>query len=644
MKIDANKKPAWFMTTDRCGYSGLPITHPEAFVCSDPGSDCRADMAKIGNRILLVKAFGYVSSLAESEFLAFCDNYISEHLEIEKGIIYIEDYAGITGGDAESRKKYISYLAGNNFFIAAIFYNVPPIYRLSVSLAQKLHLYGSRAHAVHTYEQAMDLALKIVNQSGASHSPGQGTPFLAVNLENKPDQAAPRSMPRGFFHQLSAMRKNHRFFTEKAKRQLSEQYSEKLISYIASIDWQKPGIRPPENILFDDFSSNKIFDAISFIKSEIDMLMEERAAAEAVLRESEAKYRLLVQHAKAGILEYDYNTSRILGVNDELVKFSGYSEEELLLMNPTDLFTEEGQKIFKERLIRLLSGEPISQDIIYQCVTKNNDIRWWLLNADVKYLNGRPDKANVVVTDITPLKQTENKLLEYQDKLKRLSIRLSMAEEDQRRSMASHLHETIGQELFVLLLQLNAFEKTIDNSSFSKPLKQIKAQLLKIIKETKALTFDLSPPVLYDFGLKEALQALSATVTLKHNIRVQTYFEGEMDAIEDEIKAILYRNFKELIHNTVKHANANSIQIRLKNSHGRLYVDFRDDGIGFDAATTGATAHDGFGLFDIREKLNHLGGHLTIDAMPGEGTAIYMEVPLDMRGNGEQLIGADSIK
>jgi len=631
MGVTLNKKPAWFMLTDRCSYSGLPITHPESVVCSDPGSDFRADMVKLGDRILLVKSFGYASTLAESEFLAFIDDFISRHYKSESGIAFIEDYAAITGGDAESRKKYITYFSNNHFIIAGILYNLPPIYRLSVSLAKKLHLYASRAHAVHTYDQAVALALKLIDQKNASNNTDYDKTVSASETGILPADTGIGSRLFGLFHRiLIKLERGVAFFTKKAKRRLLNQYSEKLISYIASIDWQKPGIQPPENILYDDFSSKKVFDAISFVKSEIDTLMEERAAAEAVLRESEAKYRLLVEHAKAGFLEFDYNSHRILSVNDELVKCSGYSAEELLAMDPMDLFTEESQKVFSERLRQLLAGENISQEAIYECITKNKEVRWWMLHSDVKYRDGRPDRANVVTTDVTHLKETESRLLEYQEKLKRLSIRLSMVEEEQRRNMASHLHETIGQELFVLLMQLSAFEKSAANSAFLPSLQKMKAQLLTIIKETKALTFDLSPPVLYDLGFQEALEKLAKTVEEKHNIRVHTYFEGGSDAIKNEIKVILYRNLKELIHNTVKHAMAKNITICFKNSPTGFCVELRDDGIGFDAANykTRKSPDDGFGLFDIKEKLNYLSGQLTIDSTASQGTTVTMEVPL----------------
>jgi PAS domain S-box-containing protein len=633
MGIDANKKPAWFMLTDRCNFSGLPITHQEAFVCSDPGSGFCAGIARLGDNIILMKSFGYATSFAESEMLAFIDDFIARHCGVKHGIIYMEDYSGLQGVDSEARKKYITYFKGKtrDVFIGVILYTLPPVFKISFNLAKKLHIYASRAHAVDTYEEAIDLAFKLINQSDPPHSPDHDNTVSAANIGNRFTHTTTRSMLNAFFHRVSAKLTELRFFfTEKVKHHLIRQYSEELLKYIESIDWQASGVQPPESILYKDISLKKVFDAISFVKSEIDSLMEERAAAEMVLQESESKYRLLVEHAKAGFLEYDYHTNRLMSVNDELVKCSGYSEEELLSMNPIDLFTEESQKIFSERLKRILSGEPISHEIIYQCINKNQDILWWMLNADVKYLNGRPDKANVVVTDITSLKQAENKLLEYQEKLKRLSIRLSMAEEDQRRSMASHLHETIGQELFVMQLQLKTFEKSIDNPSFLLPLGKIKEQLLKIIKETKALTFDLSPPVLYDLGLEEALKTLSETIASKYNIRVQTYFDGEMDTIKDEIKAILYRNVKELIHNSVKHANAKTITIRLKNSQNRLYIGFRDDGIGFDAANykSKKSPNDGFGLFDIKEKLNYLGGHLTIESTASLGTSVTMEVPL----------------
>ena len=618
------------MSTDRCHYSGFPITHPEAFVSSDPESDFHADFVKLGNNMLLQRSYGYADSPSESELLLFIDNFIEKHFKSENKIVYIEDYALLTGVAAESRKKFITYFINNDFVIGMVLYQLPYIFKISFNLAKKLRIAAAKAHAVNTYEQAFDLARKLIAQSNTSFNTDDNQKVFPPEIADRPSEPGTGLKLSGFFHRFFAKLKwSNVFFTEQAKQQLAKQCSEELIKFIATIDWQVPGLPPGKNIMYDDVSSKKVFDAISFVKSEIDTLMEERDTAEAVLRESETRYRLLVEHAKAGFLEYDYKTNQIISVNEELIHTTGYSEQELLGKAPIELLTEESQKIFLKRLLQIKSGEPISQDIVYQGLTKNNDIRWWLLNSNISYRKGRPERASVVTTDITKLKRTENKLLEYQEKLKRLSIRLSMIEEDQRRAMASQLHETIGQELFVMQLQLNAFGKSIENPALLALLEPINEQLLKIIKETKDLTFDLSPLVLYDFGFQEALKVLGETIELKHNIHVQAYFEGAMDTFDDEIKAILYRNIKELIHNSVKHADAKNIIMRLKNSQSGLDVQLSDDGIGFDAVNyINETAfYDGFGLFDIKEKLNHLGGHLIIDSAPGQGTSISMQVP-----------------
>jgi len=633
MSNKQSKKPAWFMSTDRCAHSGLALTHPEEFVSSYPESNFHANFVKLGNNMLMQKSYGYADSPSESELIAFIDGFIAKHFKSESRIVYIEDYSGLTGVAAESRKKFITYFKNNDFVIGMVLYQLPPIFKISFNLAKKLHITAAKAHAVYTYEQAFDLAKRIIDQGSDSHISDDNQSVGVPGNENRLPEAV-RSGIFGFFSRLFAkLKAGGLFFTQKARQNLAQKYSEELIKYIAAIDWRTPGLHPAGNLLSDDIGSKKVFDAISFVKSEVDLLMEERGTAEAVIKESEARYRLLLKHAKAGFLEYDYVTDRIISVNDEFIQMTGYPEHELLEMAPLKLLTPESQKIFINRLNQLQSGEPISQDIVYQGFTKNNDIRWWLLNSNVIFEKNRPVGANVVLTDITKLKHTEKQLLEYQEKLKRLSIRLSMIEEDQRRSMASHLHETIGQELFVLQLQLNTFEKSIDNPELLSSLTKIKKQLLKIIKETKSLTFDLSPPVLYDFGFEEALKALAEMIESKHDIHVETCFEGEMDAFEDEIKVILYRNVKELLHNSVKHAVAENIIMRLKGSPSGLNVELRDDGVGFDADhyINDTAAHEGLGLFDIKEKLNHLGGRLTIDSKPGQGTSICMRVPLNLK-------------
>lgn len=104
-----------------------------------------------------------------------------------------------------------------------------------------------------------------------------------------------------------------------------------------------------------------------------------------------------------------------------------------------------------------------------------------------------------------------------------------------------------------------------------------------------------------------------------------------MNELNDEIKIITYRVMKEIVQNSVKHSQASFIHIIVDNTNNKLDVDIADNGVGFDAENVsgGQYASDGFGLFDIREKINHLGGNVTIRSTPGSGTRINLSIPLN---------------
>ena len=116
-------------------------------------------------------------------------------------------------------------------------------------------------------------------------------------------------------------------------------------------------------------------------------------------------------------------------------------------MDPTDLMTQESKKKYMDRLSNLYPGKILSSDSSYQFKTKAGQKKWVLLNSHITCHDGRPRKADIVLTDITLLKEIEKELIAYQSKLKQLSVQLSKSEESQRRQLASQLHESVSQEL-----------------------------------------------------------------------------------------------------------------------------------------------------------------------------------------------------
>ena len=136
----------------------------------------------------------------------------------------------------------------------------------------------------------------------------------------------------------------------------------------------------------------------------------ERKRVEDALRKSEERYRDLVKYASVGIYDVDYETGRFISVNDVVYEFTEYTQDELLNMNFSDIFTEESKKYMGERLEKLYAGEKISPDVEYCIRTKSGKKLWVQLNARYFYKRGKLKRATGIIHNITERKQAEEAL------------------------------------------------------------------------------------------------------------------------------------------------------------------------------------------------------------------------------------------
>ena len=143
-------------------------------------------------------------------------------------------------------------------------------------------------------------------------------------------------------------------------------------------------------------------------------------ATEEALRESEAKYRQLLNHAPAGIYEVDFIKRAFIDVNDVMCEYTGYSKEELLSMSPFDVLNEEGKRHFMERMTKMLSGEKVPEKVEYKIRGKNGKEFWVLLNSKLVYENGFPKGATAVVHDISERKLAEETIRKSEERYRLL--------------------------------------------------------------------------------------------------------------------------------------------------------------------------------------------------------------------------------
>ena len=237
-----------------------------------------------------------------------------------------------------------------------------------------------------------------------------------------------------------------------------------------------------------------------------------------------------------------------------------------------------------------------------------------------------------LLREIEERKIAEKALIDHQDRLRRLSTELLQTGERERRRIATEIHDRIGQTLAVTKIQLGALKAALESDKRAAMVEDIRQLISRTIKDTRTLTFELSPPVLYELGLQAALEWLAESV--RQQTGLQVVVKNENHALELEIgrRVFLFQAVRELLFNVVKHAGAESAEIKINGDPSGVSVHVIDDGRWNDPslkATEENPPESGFGIFSIREQIQYYGGHIEVIPLPEGGTKATITMPID---------------
>lgn len=227
------------------------------------------------------------------------------------------------------------------------------------------------------------------------------------------------------------------------------------------------------------------------------------------------------------------------------------------------------------------------------------------------------------------LKKALDLLSNKQELLSKMSLQLTMAEEKEKRSIAINLHDHLGQALAMMKQKLIILQGDIVFSGYEESLEDPLYMLDQIITYTRDLTFDISPPVLYELGLLPALDWLSEQIN-KKGIKCKVSINCSPENMDQEIKILIFRSIREILNNTVKHSNADETHIVLDYCGDNINITVEDNGKGFniDGWEKRSLTNKCFGLLSIQERLSCLGGKLGIHSEIDSGTKITLSLPI----------------
>ncbi len=338
--------------------------------------------------------------------------------------------------------------------------------------------------------------------------------------------------------------------------------------------------------------------------------ISERKKIEHELRTSNQKYNLLSENITDGIFIckngcFDY-------VNKAVADIFGYEMNELIGVKLTQLVMLD----YQEELVNFMNNnETHNETLNIEIVCLKKDFTMVFVEIFLNFVSNE-GAIYGVIHDITEKKELQKNIVKA----------IIQTEEKERAYFSKELHDGLGPLLSTIKLYLQWAERPKRNKSVEEIISNARNILEDALETVKEISNKLSPHLLANYGLTSAIQSFIDKLqeTSEVNILFQTNLSRRMN---NEIEAALYRAVIECINNTLKHAKAKNITIDLDDTGSKLYLQYRDDGKGYDVAKT-LTEHKGLGLFNLQNRIQSIGGRIKMLSKPGHGIDYQITVSL----------------
>jgi PAS domain S-box-containing protein len=344
-----------------------------------------------------------------------------------------------------------------------------------------------------------------------------------------------------------------------------------------------------------------------------------RKEAEEALRQSEERYRRLVEQAVDSFCIID-REGKILDVNQETCDSLGYSREELLGLSIPDICPESTLPLSDEDWDRWVHNPtPVTLERTLQRKDGSTlpvEIRVGLIELNNRHL------IFALARDMTERKEAEETQIQQARELAVLG---------ERNRMAREIHDTLAQGFTGVILQLEAAEQAQEENpqEVLEHLERAKGLARRSLQEARRSVWNLLPHALEQRDLESALREEVKKFEEESQIRVSFQLLGNQRPIPSEAQTALLRICQESLNNVRRHANATEASVCLTFDSSDVHLDVRDNGQGFNInGLNGATEQGGFGLTGMKQRARLLGGSLEVITKNGDGTQIAARIPI----------------
>lgn len=369
---------------------------------------------------------------------------------------------------------------------------------------------------------------------------------------------------------------------------------------------------PREEIIYTRMEgraiSNMVVTDVKYYITLIDIT--ESRNAQQILKETKERLEMTLKASATGTWTIECDANKVF-LDTHSYNIMGISNWNFdgTIKGLVDVVWPEDQLHVRHQLMNAVTG---LKDIDLEFRVADN-------NGDLKYISAKGHEIRVlenvtcfagILMDITDRKKMEQEAEMLKNGQQKLILSATLtAQEKERNNISRALHDSVCQLLYGIRLNLESVQRT---RNLKDEIKNVNELLDQAIKETRELSYELTPSVLKDFGFVAGIKEMAQRTSTPH-FHIDTYIDGAADELHPDVQLYIFRMIQELISNCIKHAQASHAEIKVSLKNNQVLVMVADNGKGIttdieDAAKTGS------GLSGIKNRVYLLNGQIKFDS------------------------------
>jgi PAS domain S-box-containing protein len=350
------------------------------------------------------------------------------------------------------------------------------------------------------------------------------------------------------------------------------------------------------------------------------------------IEKTEEMYRLLADNSNDLIFLQEPD-STFQYVSPSIINILGYEQSDILDKKVFDFLNKDDVEPLKKAMKKGLFRVKLMDAYTLRVRHKEGHFVWLEFLTSPTYKDKKNTYFITSARDVTRMMLAKQEIQEYQTSLQRLTTEITLIEEKQKKEIASNIHDHLSQSLVVSKMKINELKKNPSLKVIENDLRFIETHISEALENTRKITYELSPPVLYQLGIIDALSWLLDDVEATHKVPCRLNSNVDNLKLSDVKSILLYRSIQEVINNAIKYGNASLITLKLDKNKLGLDILLTDNGVGFDTSLLKNHQNhsgSGFGLFTVQERIRNIQGRFTIASEINKGTVIKFFIPLSV--------------